>query len=82
MSEVERIVDQLKRAGTRAARVEGYQTAEWILVDYGDFVVHVFSEKARKFYELERLWKSAKRLEASEWKTAGKAPRVRKKKLA
>src|SRR6267143_4966790 len=57
------VVDQLKRNGTRAARVEGYQTAEWILVDYGDFVVHVFDEKARRFYDLERLWREAKRQE-------------------
>ena len=59
------IVDQLKRAGTRAARVEGYQTAEWILVDYGDFVVHVFDDKARRFYDLERLWREANRIDVS-----------------
>jgi ribosome-associated protein len=57
------IVDQLKRAGTRAARVEGYQTAEWILVDYGDYVVHVFDDKARRFYDLERLWREANRID-------------------
>jgi ribosome-associated protein len=56
------VVEQLKRSGTRAARVEGYQTAEWILVDYGDFVVHVFDEKARRFYDLERLWREAVRV--------------------
>jgi ribosome-associated protein len=55
------VVEQLKHSGTRAARVEGYQTAEWILVDYGDFVVHVFDEKARRFYDLERLWREARR---------------------
>src|SRR5258708_37853660 len=54
------VVEQLKRAGTRAARVEGYQTAEWILIDYGDFIVHVFDEKARRFYDLERLWRGGK----------------------
>jgi ribosome-associated protein len=59
------VVDQLKRSGTRAARVEGFQTAEWILVDYGDFVVHVFDEKARRFYDLERLWREAKRIDVS-----------------
>jgi len=59
------VVEQLKRAGTRAARVEGYQTAEWILIDYGDFVVHVFDEKARRFYDLERLWREAKRVDIS-----------------
>jgi len=59
------IVEQLKRHGSPAARVEGYQNAEWILVDYGDFVVHVFDEKARRFYDLERLWREAGRLNVS-----------------
>jgi ribosome-associated protein len=57
------VVEQLKRSGTRAARVEGYQTAEWILIDFGDFIVHVFDEKARRFYDLERLWREADRLD-------------------
>ncbi len=57
------IVEQLKKQGTRAARVEGYSTAEWVLVDYGDFVVHVFEEKSRRFYDLERLWRDAARVE-------------------
>lgn len=56
------VVEQLKKQGTRAARVEGYKTAEWVLVDYGDFIVHVFEDKARKFYDLERLWRDAKRV--------------------
>jgi ribosome-associated protein len=56
------VVETLKKAGT-SARVEGYKTAEWILLDYGDFVVHVFDEKARKFYDLERLWRESQRVE-------------------
>lgn len=56
------IVETLKKAGSPAARIEGYKTAEWILLDYGDFVVHVFDEKARKFYDLERLWRDAKQV--------------------
>jgi ribosome-associated protein len=59
------VVDQLKRQGSPAARVEGYQAAEWILIDYGDFIVHVFAEKARRFYDLEYLWREAKRLDIS-----------------
>jgi ribosome-associated protein len=59
------IVEQLKRHGSPAARVEGYQSAEWILIDYGDFVVHIFDEKARRFYDLERLWREASRLDVS-----------------
>jgi ribosome-associated protein len=52
----------LKSEGVRAIGVEGYQSAEWVLLDYGDFVVHVFSPQARQFYALERLWKTAARL--------------------
>ena len=88
--QVQAIADEVetrleKKNGMRVNHMEGYKQAEWVLLDYVDFVVHVFSEKARKFYELERLWKSAKRLEASEWKTSKAktaAPRTRKKKLA
>ncbi|HEX8073249.1 MAG TPA: ribosome silencing factor [Pyrinomonadaceae bacterium] len=57
------IEERLKRAGTRPARIEGYATAEWVLLDYGDFVVHVFDDKARRFYDLERLWRDARRVE-------------------
>ena len=56
------VYDQLKKAGSPAARVEGYKTAEWILLDCGDFVVHVFEQKARQFYDLERLWRESKRV--------------------
>ncbi|SRR6266496_2467707 len=56
------ISETLKKAGSAAARVEGYKTAEWILLDYGDFVVHVFEQKARSFYDLERLWRAARRV--------------------
>ncbi len=56
------VSEQLKKQGTRAARIEGYKTAEWVLVDYGDFIVHVFEDKARKFYDLERLWRDAARV--------------------
>lgn len=57
------VLDRLKKNGTPAARVEGRKTAEWILLDYGDFIVHVFADKARKFYDLERLWRESKRVE-------------------
>jgi len=57
------VVETLKKAGTAAARVEGYKSAEWILLDYGYFVVHVFDEKARKFYDLERLWRESRQVE-------------------
>ncbi len=57
---------RLKRAGTYPNNIEGHKQAEWVLLDYVDFVVHVFSEAARKYYDLERLWKSAKKLEPAD----------------
>ena len=56
----EQLREQLK---SRVVRVEGYQTGEWVLLDYGDFVVHIFEAKAREFYDLERLWRDAKKVE-------------------
>src|SRR5438046_5754927 len=60
------VEERLEKHGMRPTHVEGYKQAEWVLLDYVDIVVHIFSEKARKYYELERLWKSAKRLEPRE----------------
>jgi len=57
---------RLKKAGQYPAHIEGYKQAEWVLLDYVDFVVHIFSETARKFYDLERLWKSAKHVEPAQ----------------
>lgn len=56
------IEDRLKKHGTRPQRIEGYRAAEWVLLDYGDFIVHVFESKARQFYDLERLWRDAARV--------------------
>lgn len=55
------IVERLKKSGLTPAHVEGYSQAEWILVDYLSFVVHIFLERTRLFYDLERLWKQAPR---------------------
>jgi ribosome-associated protein len=58
------IEEQLKKQlKTKPYRIEGYSTAEWILLDYGDFVIHVFENKARDVYDLERLWRDAKKVE-------------------
>ncbi|MEX2262058.1 MAG: ribosome silencing factor [Bryobacteraceae bacterium] len=54
---------RLKDTGEMPMSVEGYDEAEWILTDYGDFLIHVFSEKARGNYDLERLWRNAKTVE-------------------
>ena len=56
---------QLKQMGELPISAEGYDTAEWVLLDYGDFLVHVFSETARSYYDLERLWRGAKPVDAA-----------------
>jgi ribosome-associated protein len=56
----------LKAAQVRPSNVEGYQRAEWVLLDYFDFVVHVFSPAARSFYGLERLWATARHVPVEE----------------
>jgi ribosome-associated protein len=54
---------RLKKHGELPLSLEGYSQAEWILADYGDFLVHIFSPKARQYYDLERLWRSGKAVE-------------------
>jgi len=51
--------------------VEGYEKADWILMDYGDFIVHILSGQARKYYDIERLWRQAKEVELPPDTTAG-----------
>jgi ribosome-associated protein len=51
---------KLRELGERPSSIEGYDHGEWILMDYGDFLVHIFSENARASYDLERLWRHAK----------------------
>jgi ribosome-associated protein len=73
---------QMAEAGQRPNSVEGYTQAEWVLLDYVDFVLHIFSERARKFYDLERLWKSARKLSPADLAkkpAARKQPAARKK---
>jgi ribosome-associated protein len=58
------INEQLKKhLQSRPVRIEGYNAAEWVLMDYGDFIVHIFDKDAREFYDLERLWRDAKKVE-------------------
>jgi ribosome-associated protein len=68
--QVQAIADEidhkLSAAGVEPKHKEGYNQAEWLLMDYVDFVVHIFSENARKFYDLERLWKTATRIDPAE----------------
>ena len=57
------ISKQLKETGEYAVSIEGYDSADWILMDYGDLVVHILSETARSYYDLERLWRHGKLLD-------------------
>lgn len=58
----EEVTKQLKAVGSKPVRREGDREGGWILLDYGDFVVHVFAAEAREYYDLERLWKDAPRV--------------------
>jgi len=61
--------------GMKRTHVEGYTHAEWVLMDFMDFVVHIFSPTARTFYDLERLWRDGKRIEPESIIRAAKSPR-------
>jgi ribosome-associated protein len=63
---VDAVEETLRAAKIRPAHVEGYDRAEWILMDYFTFIVHVFTPQTRAFYSLERLWGNAERIEVSE----------------
>ena len=55
----DRVEERLRTSGLRPLHVEGYAPAQWVLLDYGDFIVHVFLEERRRYYGLERLWGDA-----------------------
>lgn len=57
------IEEELKKSRVKPSRIEGYSTGEWILLDYGDIIVHVFEQKTRELYDLERLWRDARRVQ-------------------
>jgi ribosome-associated protein len=57
------VMEKLRAAGVKPAHLEGYDRSEWILIDYFDFIVHVFAPETRVFYGLERLWGNADRIE-------------------
>jgi ribosome-associated protein len=60
------ILEKLKASGLSPTHVEGYSQGEWILLDYLNFVVHIFTDRSRHFYDLERLWKTAARVPVPE----------------
>jgi len=67
------VEETLRAARIRPAHVEGYDRAEWVLMDFFSFIVHVFTPQTRAFYALERLWGDAERIEVSDSPEAGEA---------
>lgn len=65
---------RLSKAGIEPRHIEGYERGDWVLMDYVDYVVHIFSEQSRRFYDLERLWKSAQRVTVEDLKKPLKKP--------
>src|ERR1035441_1001131 len=74
----EEVDQELSATGVEPSHREGYNQADWVLLDYVDFVVHIFSESARKFYDLERLWKTAKRLQLADLEKPVRKPAAKK----
>jgi len=68
------IEDQLAHRGLRVFHREGYDQAEWVLLDFGSFLVHVFTERARLYYDLERLWRSGRRTDVPDIDAAAGNP--------
>ncbi len=60
---VDNVEEQMYKAGYEDPRVEGYNTASWVLLDYNDVIVHVFSQDDRLFYDLERIWRDGKEID-------------------
>jgi len=72
-NQIQTLADQvekvLEKEGKYPKQIEGYQTANWILMDYADVIIHVFSEEDRLFYDLERIWRDGKIMELGELKS-------------
>ena len=66
-NQVDNVEEQLGRAGFEPKQVEGVRNSSWILMDYGDVIVHVFDEENRLFYDLERIWRDGKTLDMEEF---------------
>lgn len=63
---VDNVTDELGKLGVNPKHIEGYSTANWILLDYGDVIIHVFNQEDRLFYDLERIWKDGKSISLEE----------------
>ena len=69
-NQVQAIADEVEecfgKAGSEPKQIEGYQSANWILLDYRDVIIHIFDSESRQFYDLERIWKDGKEIDSSD----------------
>ena len=78
-SSADKVVETLRGHGVQRVGIEGKQLGDWVLIDFGDVVVHVMREQTRDFYNLEKLWSDAKRVEPGKHKETAKKPRATRK---
>jgi len=78
-STADKVVDALRTHGVRTVGVEGGKTGDWVLIDFGDVVAHVMREEIRDFYNLEKLWSDARRIEPDEKKEIARKPKSPRK---
>ena len=64
---VDNVEEQLGKAGYESKQIEGTKNSSWILMDYGDLIIHIFDEENRLFYDLERIWRDGKTMETNEF---------------
>jgi ribosome-associated protein len=78
-STADKVVDALRTHGVRTVGVEGGKTGDWVLIDFGDVVAHVMREEIRDFYNLEKLWSDANRIEPGRKKETARKPKSPRK---
>jgi len=78
-SSADKVAETLRGHGVRPVGIEGKQLGDWVLIDFGDVVVHIMREQTRDFYNLEKLWSDAKRVEPGKHKETAKKPRATRK---
>ena len=81
-SSADKVVETLRGHGVRPVGIEGKQLGDWVLIDFGDVVAHIMREQTRDFYNLEKLWSDAKRVEPGKTKETAKTPRTPRKSKA
>jgi len=78
-SSADKVAETLRDHGVRPVGIEGKQLGDWVLIDFGDVVVHIMREQTRDFYNLEKLWSDAKRVEPGKHKETAKKPMATRK---